>query len=246
MTDTIQPAEEAETAAADLNAILADDRSSPAETPQEQAAEPAAHAAPEAKPEIAPEAPKAGPKWYRDALREKDQRLAAAERQARQLQEQMERLQPPPQPLDYSNPQAVFQTFEQRLAESRLEQNIALSARFARREHGAELFDEAAVWLSQRKDIELWAQTQADPWEAAIQRFKQERLADEIGDDPNAYREKLRQEILAELQQQQPGHSPSMTAPRIPAPASGQRSAAPRDGTGRFTGPTPIGNILKG
>lgn len=246
---------EAETTATDLTAILADGPSSPApvtEQPQAEAAPAveAPQAAPEAKPEPKPEAAApSGPKWYRDSLEQKERRARDAERQAHELRQQLEQRQhhPAPQPVDYSNPQAMYQTFEQRLAEAETRQTVALSARFAQREHGAELFEEASVWLSQRPDLELWAQAQPDPWGAAIQRFKQERLADEIGDDPAAYREKLRQELLAELQQQQGQPAPGMMArpqPHIPAPASGARSAAPRNAAGQFTGPTPLTDII--
>lgn len=249
MTDNIEPGQEPEMESADLNAILADGQSAPAEEAKaEPAKEPAQQeAAPEAKPETPKQEEPKGPHWYRETLKEKEKRARDAERRAQELERRIQAQEQQRPAPDFNNPQAIYQSFEQRLAEAELKQSIALSARFARREHGAELFEETQEWLSHHPDIELWAQAQDDPWGAAIARFKQERLVAEIGDDPNAYREKLRQELLAELQSQPQGQAPGMTAPRpnIPAPASGQRSAAPRNGPG-FAGPTPLTNIIGG
>lgn len=239
MTEVTEPGHEPEMESADLNAILADDQSAPvAEAAQEPATQ---EPAPEVKPEAKGE-PKA-PHWYRETLKEKEQRARDAERRAQELERRLQAQEQQRPPPNFNDPQAVYQSFEERLYAAQQQQSIALSARFARREHGAEVFDQTREWLEQRPDIELWAQSQEDPWGAAIARFKQERLVAEIGDDPTAYRERLRQELLAEIGQT--AQPQAMTQrPNIPQPASGQRSAAPR-GAPAFAGPTPLGDILK-
>ncbi len=173
-----------------------------------------------------------GPKWYRDAIKARDERVRQAERRAQELQTQLERGQP--QDQQQLSPQEYFEQQEMQL-------NIRMSERFAKREHG-QTFEEAKVWLETRPDIEAWAQRQPDPWEAAISLFRREKMAEEIGDNPDEWREreraKLREELMAEMQPQPTGMS---GAPRIPAPASTTRSGPAKSG---FSGPPSLGSIV--
>jgi hypothetical protein len=70
----------------------------------------------------------------------------------------------------------------------------------------------------------------------------------EIGDDPTAYEQKMREKIMAELQAAQPAEAqPAATpaaAPVLPKSLATNRSAAPRSAP-VWTGPTPLDNILK-
>jgi hypothetical protein len=120
--------------------------------------------------------------------------------------------------------------------------------------HGEDTLDEVREWLISKagpdgsNPMESWAMAQRDPWSAAHQQMQRERLAEEIGSDPEAYKRKLREEWEREQAEKQaepaaePAARTTMTPqrPPPPAPASQARSAQPRDDGGRFAGPAPL------
>lgn len=230
MTDTQEPGLEPENAAAASEATasaMTDDQ--PPQSSQEEA-----KAAPTGQKS---EKTEQGPKWFRTALEEKERRAREAERRAQELERRVQPQEPRRPAPDFArDPNGAVQSIQQMMQEQALQQSIALSARFARREHGAETFEEAHAWLSTRPDIERWAMGQDDPWEAAISQYKRERLAEEIGDDPAAWRkaqeEQIRQQVMAEMQAEMgQGYTPAAPSMRVPAPAASARSAAPKPGS---------------
>ena len=144
-------------------------------------------------------------------------------------------------------------TIEHRLETQRVIDRLERSEDRFIDKFGDETFEETRDWLRTRPDIERWAMGQRDPWKAAHDQYRREKLDSEVGSDPEAWletklaerlaaeREAIRQEILAEAQGHQPAPAPRHTPP--PATA-GVRSAAPRSGAAPFTGPTPLGDIL--
>lgn len=238
----------------------------PSAQPAPKAETPPAPAA-AASPEPTPDPSKQGPKWYRDhmakvnreaaALRQENERLRTS---APQPQRQQHEQRGPAIPDPIEDPQgyheAITGHFNRQLADFQLQTTLTLSERFARSQHGNETFEETRAWLTTRPDLEDYFTRQPDPWGAAISHFTRERLAEEIGDDPSAYRAKIEAEIRAKVEaefQERQGAS-GMTAQTQqqqhraapPAPASTARSAAPRDPSGRFTGPAPLGDIFAG
>lgn len=221
------------------------------------APEPAPAPAPVAEIKIDPAAkPEAEqPFWYRQEAKKLRQRAENAEREL-----EASRNRPPPQPRQ--EPQGEPDDPNRPLTRAELEfyrNQDALIGRLERSEErftdklGEETFEATKEWLATRPDIEEWALKQRDPWKAAHSQFTKEKLAAEIGEDPNAWRdaerERIRQEILAEQagQGQQPPapRAPATMRAAPPAPASLARSATPRDDAGRFAGPQPIGALSK-
>lgn len=75
------------------------------------------------------------------------------------------------------------------------------------------------------------------------------RALSEIGEDPEAYRQRVRDEVRAELQGQIEHPQPSQgQAPKASTPKSlaATPSAQPRDDRGRFSGPASLESILGG
>lgn len=278
MTENDQPGQEPESGATPISDLLIserDDRHEPhqevGDAPQmapqepEQSAQPAPMAEnPAPAPAPAPQAPQAGdqpenqgPKWYRDAIakanREREQLRRENEALRRQGQPQA---QPQPGPDPVESPDDFQGYLESRFERQRLIDRLERSEERFTDKHGDDTFEEVKTWLSTRPDIEEWALKQRDPWRAAHSQFTKEQLASEIGDDPKAWqekeRERIRQEVLAEVQAgqaQQDQHipaKPQMRTPAAPPPmAATARSAAPRDPQGRFAGPTPLGDLTK-
>ena len=233
MMEDKAPVAEAETETAGIADILADSPSPVAEkvAPEPEGAAPAAQA--EVKPEAKPEAEQ--PFWFRKQLEKERKARQAAEREAEQLRQQ----RPEPQlPDPRQDPMSYFEA-------RRLEDKVERSEDRFVDKHGEQEFEAVKEWLATRPDIEAWAVQQRHPWGSAFQQYQREKLSAEIGEDPNAWREKERDRIRAEVQAEFQSAPPmGRPAPTIPAPASGQRSAAPRGGAG-FAGPTPLGDILQ-
>jgi hypothetical protein len=237
----------------------------PQEPVLETVVDPAPELAPEPAPEpapipeaaqpqaVAPEPTPTEPFWYRKALRAQEDRQKAQDREIRELRSRLEQAQPAnpaPHPLD--DPDAYAREFDQRLDRTRFALAEQFSRRLAIRDHGAELQGEVDTWLRTRPDVMNWAAQQDDMWDAAISQFKREKLASEIGDNPDDWRNKERERIRAEVEAElasapsalaTPAGNP--TPPRIPTPASTQRSANPRDSAGRYTGPAPLTEITR-
>jgi hypothetical protein len=237
-----------------------DDEPAPAAAPAAKTAPaPVAEAAPAAKvetpvdPATKPETEQ--PFWYRKEIEKERRARQAAERRAADLEQRQ------PAPQQRQEPAGEGDDPERPLTRAELEfyrQRDALVGRLERSEErfvdklGEETFEATREWLTTRPDIEEWALKQRDPWRAAHSQFTKEKLAAEIGEDPNAWREaereRMRQELRAEMDAEAQ-HIPARRDPpqmrsAPPAAASTARSAAPRDDSGRFA-PAPLTSLTK-
>jgi hypothetical protein len=226
----------------------------PAAAPAAAAAAPAAQPAPAAETPTDPAAKpeREQPFWYRKEIEKERKARQAAEQRAAQLEQQQPRREPaeqddPNRPLTWAEANAIR---ERDALIGRLERS---EERFVDK-HGETAFEETRDWLATRPDIEEWALKQRDPWRAAHSTYVKEKLAAEIGEDPNAWREaereRMRQELRAEMEAESQ-HTPARRDPpqmrsAPPAPASTARAAAPRERErgGTFAGPTPVSAIL--
>lgn len=163
----------------------------------------------------------------------KEQAIRAQEAE-RQLREQLAQLQQPPQQQQFDPIQHAVQASQNNL--------LNASELIARQKYGTEKVDAAfAKWKSAADaNPALWAQLQQsrDPWDAVVREGMKLQMLDEVGTDPVAYREKLKAELLAELNQGQA--KPSVN---LPQSLAGARSSGPRSGP-QFTGPPPFKEIF--
>ncbi|WP_104655081.1 hypothetical protein [Ralstonia insidiosa] len=91
------------------------------------------------------------------------------------------------------------------------------------------------------------------PWQWMYDQAKRMRAMEEIGSDPEAYKQRLRDELMAQLQAEQtasvqaqaqaaPAAAPA-PAPALPKSLATNRSAAPRTAPA-WTGPSPLENLF--
>jgi hypothetical protein len=200
------------------------------------------------------------PFWTREELRKSqkaNKRLQAdydrTQRELEELRAQRHERQQPQEP-DFDEDPAAFRAHTLREAQQvRENARLDTSELLARSSFGEEAVDELLEWAGTRPDIARWSLTQRHPYAALMQTYKKEKLAAEIGDDPEAWRTaeraRLQEQIRAELAAEQGGVNPLATAgqpapaARIPVPASQRSSATPK--AGQFAGPVPLSSVTK-
>lgn len=222
----------------------------------------------ETQPEQPDPEPKGDGKVPHQALHASRERERQARDEAQALRDQVQRLegmmqamaargtepQKPteqPKPVDFwEDPQAFIQSaltpFQQQIAA----QQEAVSRTSAVAEHGAETVDKA--FAAMRDAMASEPRAQADyqrimqsphPYGELVAWDRNRRALTEIG-DPAAYRERMRQELMAELQASQTQTQPA-AQPRLPGNFTQARNDGPRSGQ-TYTGPRPLSDITKG
>jgi hypothetical protein len=178
----------------------------------------------------------------RDELRKQ---LEEAKRAAQQPPQQYQ----PPQPID---PVQQPEAFVERIQQVVLNERLNSSEMMLRREIGAEAVDAAIRDFKEaaKGDPTLFPKLyqQPDPYGWLAKHVEVLRMQREIGDDPTAYRAKLRAEIEAELASRGdaplPPQAPVSPAARLAPSLANARSAAPR-ASGAWSGPTPLEDIFR-
>lgn len=158
------------------------------------------------------------------------------------------RQQQNPQPQTPQDPTVVLQ-------QQILNERFNMSEQIARQQYGTsgdfdamiDAFGEAA---KANPALAMQLQRERHPWEFAYKEGKKIQALREIGDDPATFKERIRQEVLAELKAAGGGAAPSPSNPAASAPTqplpqslASARSSAPRGATA-FSGPTPINSLF--
>lgn len=153
--------------------------------------------------------------------------LREERRQRQELQQRFTPQQPQQQGPDFetrffSDPQAVLnevtQSFATQLATVRLEQDLNL----AEIRHGSDVFKTAfEAYMGSVQDGSnpaLYQRVMASqsPGEEIVRWHREHSLLQETGGDVNAFRERIRQEILAEMNGQAPAGRAQADVPRAP------------------------------
>lgn len=204
---------------------------------------------PETKPaETAKDAPPASqddaPHVPRKALEDERRKRQQLEQELNQLRQSYQPTQPPQDDQRQHLPPEVI------LQQQIINERMNMSEMMLRQQH--EDVDtviqrfEAEVQKNPALAAELRNQTH--PWKWAYDYAKRLTLMDEIGSDPEAYKTRVREQLLAELQQQQPQQpeqaTPAAEKPNLPKSLAGARSVGAR-GAPAWTGPTPLDSIIK-
>lgn len=152
-------------------------------------------------------------------------RLEALSRQVEALSArvpQPQAAEPPPAPVLWDDPDQYIQHHLSPLAQRMQAQQEFISEALAAQAHGQETVEAAKAALNDLRSRDPKAAAgiaralmqERHPYDALVQWHKRETAVAEIGTDPAAYREKLKAEILAELQA---GGAPAATGARPPA-----------------------------
>lgn len=220
--------------------------------------------APEPNPQDEVRQVRAFQKKAEDETRKRQELEKQSEKQIGELRQQLAEMQaylqgqqvqqPANQQPEFLDPEAVryMQQVRERdraeigqeLYRTRVEQS-----QFVMRQQKPDYDEVEAIFAEEaQKRPGLWQELAAHPVPAAYayEEGRKIKAMREIGSDPNAYREKLKQEILAELQSAPPAQQIKPPAPAAPAPPpslAGVPSASPQVVRG-YQGPTPLDDLL--
>lgn len=212
----------------------------PAEVTPEPQAEPVVLAEPPAdkgeKPALVePSAPPAEPTEKQHvapltALLDEREKRQTAERELqelrnwRQQQEAAQRASQMRAPDPRQDPDGALQ-YERTMFQAQLTNSRLQTSRFlAEKDFGADVVTEAFAFFDKNPALSHQFVDHPSPFHAAVEFYKRQKVAEEVGSDPAAYEAKiearLREKILAEMQQ------PAQPKPRLP----GSLAAAPAAG----------------
>jgi hypothetical protein len=203
-------------------------------------------AAPSAPPTLEQEPPQVPVQALQDERRRRQAAEAELQRRMAAYEQHFAQQEAPRRPDVFENPDGAFdyvqQQFEQRLTRTRLDMSVAM----AKTQYPDYETAEAAFVEAVHANPTLYEQMLQDPHPAgfAYRVGTQVQALRDIGGDPNAYRQKLRQEIEAEVRREL--HQPERhQPPRSSIPPS---LASARDSSGRFMpawgGPPSLKEIL--
>lgn len=182
------------------------------------------------------------------------------DRDMQELRAQLARLSQPQKPAEPPAPPPTLwdapdefikhqiSPIEQRIRDM----NERVSERLAVKEHGAETVTEAKSWIEQNVHTPLGQRVLAelmqsdDPFEDLVKQYKSQSIMTEIGSDPEAYKQKIIQEYLAQQQptpQAQP-QAPQPAAPVMPTSFAAAPTSGPRGGP-EYGGPRALSDIMK-
>ena len=190
---------------------IADILADPTPTPQPQipVADPA-QVAPAPAPMPAPQAQPSPTVPLAEHLEERHRRQAlereAAAYRQMLLGAQQRPQQPPPPPIDpVADPEGAYRALvqhtaaqDQRMQDMAINQRANMSEMLARGKHGDQVVDQA-IQAAINAGLNRNFMMQADPYKELMNWHNSQNIAQTVGSDLNAYREKIRQEILAEM-----------------------------------------------
>lgn len=200
----------------------------------------------EEKPEV--EEPKAETPQPKEEPKEQTVPLAAlqAEREEKrglktrldQIERYLAQQNQQPTPSLRDDPEGYMSAFAQQLAARDANLAAEMSERFARTQHGDEVVNEAFEAAEAANALDQF-KGKKDAWGDLVKWHKSQKAMKEIGDDPAAYRERLRQELMAELTAERAKNPANQPTPSL----AGETNLGTRTPPA-WSGPTPLDDIL--
>jgi hypothetical protein len=198
-----------------------------------------------------------GRKRYTEAVESFERKLAEQNAAWEQRIEQLAAVLRGPQPPQNTVPEAVADADKaidrritaalQPMAAAQQQLMERMSQRFALQRHGTETVQaayaalEAHLGQNPRSAFADYQRimTSPDPWGELVDWHSKESALREIGDDPAAYRARLKAELLEEISGARGAHH----APLLPSNLAGARNAGTRHGPA-WGGPAPLQDIF--
>lgn len=173
----------------------------------------------------------------REKRQDAQRRFEEADRARREMEAELKRLQQPKQeaPDWYEDPQAAAK-FQTQNIEQQFQSRLLQMSKFqAERDFGAEVVTEAVRFFDKHPEASQQFKAHPSPFHAAVEFYQRQKVAEEIGTDPDAYKARLREEMRAELEAELTANGKTVqpTKPKSPppsvasAPAQGRETIVP-------------------
>lgn len=192
-----------------------------------------------AEPEAAPE-PEQKPEPAMvpvDVVRELRQEL-------RQLREASQpRPAPQPMPDVFEDPNGYSQRMQEELRNATTASKLEMSKFMAEREFGKDNIDAMMEHFNNHPEQTQAFLKSASPFHAAMEQFNSQRVAQEIGNDPAAYRAKLEAEIRTKLEAEIVAKQARDNAGKF-APSMANVTGTGGGPKSNWTGPADLSNVL--
>lgn len=160
--------------------------------------------------------------------------------------------EPAAAPDFWDDPDAFIKSRMDPFQQQMQQQRETVSQAIAIKDHGRESVEEAYQALATHMQSD--PNGQADykrimehplPYVELVNWHQRRQAIAEIGTDPAAYRERVRQELMAEIQAQQPAPTPPAQRPQMPNSFAAARNQGQRTGA-VYQGPQPLSEITRG
>lgn len=170
----------------------------------------------------------------REKRQEAQRQYQEEQRKAAELEARLRELQRPKENApDWFEDPAKAASYQTQQIESQFQQRLMQMSKWqAEREFGGEVVSEAVAYFDRHPQASQQFLSHPSPFHAAVEFYQKQKVAEEIGTDPEAYKQKLRDELRAELEAELTarGTNPKASKPKAPPP-----SMASAPSTGRET-----------
>lgn len=216
-----------------------DDAINPApDTTPDTTPEPVQEATQEATPEPTPEPPKAEPKA--EPAPEMVP-VGVVQELRRELRELKQAQAPRPQPPEFIDPEGA-QFMQQQMTMMQANFAAELSEVKARSSYGSDVVDEAYKTAEAAGVLDQF-KGKHDPWGELTKWHRQQKVMQEVGDDPSAYKARLEAEIRKQVEAEMVAKQAAAIA-GTPAPSMAHATGTGGGTRTTWSGPTPLNNIL--
>lgn len=167
----------------------------------------------------------------REKRQEAQRKAEEADRRIAEMQAHLRQLQQPEQEApDWDlDPQAAAQ-HQRMTVEQQFQARLMQMSKFqAEREFGPETVNEAVAYFDKHPAASQQFKNHPSPFHAAVEFYERQKVAEEIGTDPEGYKTKLREELMAELRAEMTQNAPQTSKPTAPPPSVASAPAAGRE-----------------
>ena len=187
----------------------------------------------EPKPEVKAEEPQTVPVGVVQELRRELRELKAAQNQKPEA----------PAPDMFEDPDGYRNYMQAAVQSSGINSKLEMSRFMAEREFGKEVVDAAFDYFSEHPEQSQALLKSASPFHAVVEQYNNVRVAQEIGNDPTAYRAKLEAEIRAKVEAELVAKQARDAAGKF-APSLANVTGTGGGPKNEWTGPTPLSKVI--
>ena len=225
----------------DLASAISGEQPEPVETQPEVTPNPEPAEAPTAPDPVASPAPPADPAPQEAMVPQSV--VGSLRAEIRELKAQIPAPVPKAAPDFYEDPQAAVQHQVAPIQQAMVGGKLEMSRFMAEREFGKETVEAAFQYFEQHPEQSGALMGHPSPFHAAVEAFNKNRVASEIGADPDAYKAKIAAEIRAEIEAEMVAKR-AQEAAAVAAPSMANVTGTGGGPKATWAGPTSLSSLF--